>query len=160
MDDQRQCKRCGQEKSSSQFVINRSAASGGNICRDCRRKRDAERRAANPEQFRAAINKWTSANRERARFISRRADIKLRHEILSAYGGKCACCGETQILFLTIDHVNDDGKQQRLHGDHGCSYRLYRKLIREGFPAYCQVLCFNCNHGRFINGGVCPHKTT
>jgi hypothetical protein len=26
-----------------------------------------------------------------------------------------------------------------------------------GFPAGFQVLCFNCNQGRRLNHGVCPH---
>ncbi len=84
---------------------------------------------------------------------------KLKRTVIAGYGGCCRCCGESVEFFLTVDHVNDDGKHQRTHGDHGTTGKLYRKLIREGFPDYCCCLCFNCNHGRYLNGGICPHKS-
>ena len=40
----------------------------------------------------------------------------LRMKALQAYGSIkpfCACCGLNQIEFLTIDHINNDGVQQR-----------------------------------------------
>jgi hypothetical protein len=30
--------------------------------------------------------------------------------------------------------------------------------VKHRFPAGFQVLCLNCNHGRFRNGGICPHQ--
>jgi hypothetical protein len=30
--------------------------------------------------------------------------------------------------------------------------------VRNGFPPGYQVLCMNCNHGKRMNNGVCPHK--
>jgi hypothetical protein len=30
-------------------------------------------------------------------------------EMLSAYGGKCVCCGESEYKFLAIDHINGGG---------------------------------------------------
>ena len=35
---------------------------------------------------------------------------------------------------------------------------LYLWAIQNNFPSIFQVLCFNCNHGKQLNGGVCPHK--
>jgi hypothetical protein len=32
------------------------------------------------------------------------------------------------------------------------------KIIRENYPPEYQVLCFNCNCGRALNGGRCPHE--
>lgn len=38
------------------------------------------------------------------------------------------------------------------------STRLYRSLKRRGFPKdRFRLLCANCNLGRYLNGGVCPH---
>ena len=34
---------------------------------------------------------------------------------------------------------------------------IFRKIIRGGFPANYQILCANCNWGKEMNGGVCPH---
>lgn len=77
-----------------------------------------------------------------------------KQKVFDYYGGKCACCGETERGFLTIDHVNNDGANQRktLPSD-----RLPAWLVRNGFPEGYQILCWNCNCGRANNGGVCPH---
>src|SRR5256885_16265524 len=40
---------------------------------------------------------------------------RLRSEVRDAYGGKCQCCGETILAFLTIHHVG--GKVNK--GEHG-----------------------------------------
>jgi hypothetical protein len=29
---------------------------------------------------------------------------------------------------------------------------------KHGYPEGFQVLCMNCNWGRYRNGGVCPHE--
>lgn len=39
--------------------------------------------------------------------------LLVKHEVIEKYGGKCLCCGEEQILFLTIDHKNNDGHEDR-----------------------------------------------
>ena len=35
---------------------------------------------------------------------------KLRLDIISAYGGKCKCCGETTPEFLSLEHSKGDGQ--------------------------------------------------
>lgn len=72
---------------------------------------------------------------------------------MQPYGLKCACCNENELAFLTIDHVNNDGYLTPLK----TSLALYRLVIKEGWPKQYRVLCFNCNTGRHINGGTCPH---
>jgi hypothetical protein len=74
-----------------------------------------------------------------------------------AYGGyKCHCCGETNKFFLTIDHINNNGAKHRK--EIGKTRELYLWLKRNNYPSGFRILCFNCNAGRHINGGVCPHK--
>lgn len=74
--------------------------------------------------------------------------------VLDQYGGQCACCGLAEPLFLTVDHINNDGAAHRRKiGPHG----IYKWLIQNRFPNGFQLLCFNCNCGRARNGGVCPH---
>lgn len=93
----------------------------------------------------------------RARFTLKRRELKL--EVFNAYGGPiCACCAEAEIEFLTLDHVNDDGRTHRLITGAGMTF--YYWLKRHGFPQVpaLQVFCMNCNLGKRINGGVCPHK--
>lgn len=93
----------------------------------------------------------------------------LRHEVIVAYGGfKCACCGETEPRFLTIDHVFNDGAKHRRELDYvtkvgngkGLSgAKTWKWLKDHNYPAGFQVLCMNCNFGKARNGGVCPHKS-
>jgi hypothetical protein len=57
--------------------------------------------------------------------------------------------------FLTIDHINGGGSQHRKKIGHG---HFYLWLYNHGYPDGYQVLCMNCNFGRYMNYGVCPHK--
>ncbi len=80
---------------------------------------------------------------------------KLKLKIMGHYSNgtnQCACCGETMIEFLTIDHVHNDGAQHR----KSLTMTLYAWLEKNNFPLGFQVLCMNCN---FVKGkfGGCPH---
>lgn len=78
--------------------------------------------------------------------------------VLSGYGQRCNCCGETTRLFLQLDHVNNDGNlEKRINGKRLKTEDILRKAIRNNFPSCYQILCANCNHGKERNGGVCPH---
>lgn len=75
---------------------------------------------------------------------------ELREMVIDHYGGRCVCCGETNIDVLTIDHVNGGGKEHvKLIG--GYQY-LYRGLIDNNFPDAFRVLCRNCNCSRVFDG--------
>lgn len=105
---------------------------------------------------------WTAEQREENK--NKKQSVKV--ECLHAYSDNrcvCVCCGEKQIDFLTIDHTNNDGHldkginaKKRMGGNY-----LYGYLKKRGFPNKdkYQVLCWNCNCGKGINGGVCPHKS-
>jgi serine/threonine protein phosphatase PrpC len=79
-----------------------------------------------------------------------RRDIVIQH-----YGGKCACCGEKEPRFLTLDHINNNGSEHRRSINRG---QFYPWVIKNGFPNDLQLLCWNCNLGKYHNNGVCPHK--
>jgi hypothetical protein len=110
------------------------------------RARQSAYRKANLEKMRESNAKW------RAQFWP-----TLRAEAISAYGGCCSCCGESEPLFLDIDHIHNDGYEwRRLHGN---SRRELLALKRAGWPKeHHQLLCSNCNQGKARNGGICPHK--
>ncbi len=83
---------------------------------------------------------------------------RLKSEVLSHYSKgepRCACCGVTEIEFLTLDHINDDGKEDRKR--HGLGMVFYARMKKLGYPDHLQVLCFNCNIAR-SHFGQCPHK--
>jgi len=81
---------------------------------------------------------------------------KLRYEILLNYGNKCQCCNEKTVKFLSLDHKNDDGHQHRRQ--FSSSIMFYKWIIDNKYPDSLQILCHNCNHGRYLNGGTCPHN--
>ena len=71
---------------------------------------------------------------------------------------KCACCNERGYKFLCLDHINNDGAEDRkMNPSHQTGKGLYTRLISEGFPEGFQLLCYNCNMSKAIYG-KCPHK--
>jgi hypothetical protein len=76
------------------------------------------------------------------------------------YGARCNCCGESKYQFLSVDHVNNDGGEERWpNGNRITGVHLYRRIISSNFPDKYQILCMNCNFGKRMNGGICPHAT-
>lgn len=87
---------------------------------------------------------------------------KIRFTVYEGYGNKCNCCGETNWLFFTIDHVNNDGYKDRAYPynriNRVSGEPLYKRIIEQKFPKNYQILCYNCNMGKHRNKGICPHK--
>lgn len=80
------------------------------------------------------------------------------NQVLEHYGKQCACCGEKEYKFLTIDHINNDGaKHRKPSGGRMKSDKLYRWLVLNNYPKDFQILCWNCNCGKYRNKGICPH---
>lgn len=85
-----------------------------------------------------------------------KAQVKLK--VFSAFGYKCACCGENNPYFLTLDH--------KIPHTNGHPYRnglnkeqVYSECIKDNFdPEKYQLLCMNCNFAKGIFG-ACPHVT-
>jgi len=153
-----------------------------------KRNREAAQRYRDrdPERHRRRMKEWREANRERSRQHSRewrnkklaeaspeeearirqaerdktkRNQDRVRREVYEAYGTVCACCGEAQPMFLSIDHINNDGAEERRSGKYGSSgTAFYLWLRKNSFPAGYQVLCMNCQVGKHRNNGVCPHQ--
>jgi len=116
-------------------------------------------RAKHPERTRQVAKEWYYANKEHVLVHLKIKRDNIRSEMIAAYGGKCACCGELNPRFLTLDHINGGGNTERVGlGWSGSS--IANHLKRKGWPqAGYQLLCFNCNCGRAYNNGICPHKT-
>jgi len=68
----------------------------------------------------------------------------------------CNCCGESFRYFLQIDHIHNDGYLDKKDKTITSAIVYYEKVIKniQNF----QILCANCNFGKLINEGVCPHK--
>ena len=76
--------------------------------------------------------------------------------VFNHYGRECKCCGENNSMFLTIDHINNDGYKYRKKNKGHINYRW---IVNNKFPKDLQVLCMNCNFGKRLNDGICPHKS-
>jgi len=105
------------------------------------------------EYMKLSYIKHNHIRRESAR--SRRRLLKA--SVLKAYGGMCSCCGEKTPEFLTLDHINNDGKIHRLALR---SPDVMSWAAKNGFPKdNLSLRCFNCNLGRELRENkICPHK--
>lgn len=66
---------------------------------------------------------------------------------------ECECCHESNIGFLSLDHIHGGGGKHR----KAINSNTYKWIINHNFPTGYQILCMNCNWGRRING-ICPHQ--
>ena len=107
------------------------------------------------DEVKAYQRQWQRDNRDRVKIRNRDRNLVLKQEVMDAYGGTCTCCGVTELVFLSIDHMDGDGAARRRAGDHAHGKNFYGWLKENGYPAGFQVLCFNCNFAK-SNGG-CPH---
>ena len=136
------CSKCNKEKPIEEFHKNKRRC--GDYRPDCKECRNAYHK-----KLYVPGTKYYEKQRAYQKYI--------KETVLNHYGNKCTCCGETIPKFLTIDHINRDGKTQRKDTSQGSGTRLYKWIIKNNFPTDLQILCFNCNQGRELNNGVCPH---
>ena len=138
------CIRCRKEEPMSQFSKDKSRPSGFSVwCRACKRDHARLQYLKHGEKMRAQ------------KVIYRKA---VKDKVFTAYGRQCKCCGETEPLFLDIDHMDNDGAEHRKKHRLGTGKQFYVWLITNNFPSNFQTLCCNCNRGKFRNNGICPHK--
>ena len=112
-------------------------------CKACEARKRVSSRNADPEESRQQERQWRQANPgkiraknrrvywaapEKAIAATRRGQQRARDQVLDHYGRACACCGTTESL--------------------GIDRRMYRWLIKQGFPDGFQVLCNRCNSSK------------
>lgn len=124
--------------------------------RSHRERRNSNQRklwASDPERMRQYGRRWAKANPDRIKAIHQRFQRKARETAIALYGGCCVCCGETRILFLELDHINNDGKEHRSIG-HNIIHWLAKNPGQTEFEI--QVLCANCHRAK-TSLGHCPY---
>lgn len=153
------CVLCKKEKSVDQFYKHKGGWADGldHRCKNCNVVRGQIYYKNNLERCRANARKSHYKNREKKIERMRLYGKKQKELILNHYGKGCACCGEREIVFLTIDHINGGGTKHRKSLSGGGRF-FYRWIIKNNFPSGLRVLCFNCNSGRALNKGICPHE--
>jgi hypothetical protein len=106
----------------------------------------------------AAAAKYVRTHKVEIAARNKAQRVKDKIDAMNHYGGtQCACCGESNIKFLTLDHKKNDAKSYPL----AARTNPYAWLRQRGYPDIAlRVLCYNCNCGRDKNGGICPHLET
>lgn len=124
----------------------------------------------NKERCNRNTKNWRDNNLEKAREIRRKTYLKnkdvenersrnytlrRRIQVLKVYGGenpKCKQCECSEVRILELDHINNDGKQERSElGLVGAGF--YGWLIKNNYPNKdkYQILCKNCNYLKYLN---------
>lgn len=159
------CVRCGNEVIG---VTEKYLKKRGNVCIICHRKDNLkwsrENRDKRHEQFLKSYYKdvdlTRAKNRENGKIVRHRSRMKL----INLLGGKCIRCGFSDWRALQIDHVNGDGKADRLRfkSDMMGYYMHIRKEVINGSKDF-QLLCANCNwikkYEQNENGGLIKDTT-
>lgn len=131
------------------------------ICKACQKFTRNNNQEKIKESAKKCYQKYKNEYRLLRRIGAKNYLAKVKTTVLNYYSQNnlaCVCCGESQIKFLTIDHIIPIGtKNKTERGKTG--HNMYRYLIKHKFPEGYQTLCFNCNSGRALNKGICPHKT-
>lgn len=119
----------------------------GKICVYCGKKPSVT--SMHCDQCRKKVNSFRTVYRERQ-----------VEAVLDRYGRVCICCGEAEPMFLTLDHKDGKGNEHR-RLEHSDMYGVLARIFRKSgtWPENFQILCYNCNSGRWRNGGQCPHVT-
>lgn len=158
----KKCPKCKKIKDCNEFPRNKSRKDGLYVyCKDCSKVLSKKYRLKNPEKCYQAIRRWQKRNPEKLKLTMHNAALKTKREVMGKYSEgdpKCACCGETEIKFLTIDHIKGGGMAERKKLNNKGGYNFYRYLRKKNYPDGYQVLCFNCNMSKGAYG-ECPHRS-
>lgn len=153
------CRRCSRLLPLAAFTADTKGPDGyARWCRDCKSDAFKEWSEKNKEKLRLKGLRRRELHRDELNAQTRSRSARMRDAVFSHYGKACTCCGTSHLAFLTIDHIHDDGAQHRK--EVGSGSRLYEWLVKNNFPEGFRTLCYNCNSGRYRNGGICPHQQT
>lgn len=134
----KRCPRCKEIKPIEKFGKHANTKDGHRVwCRPCNNQKAKEYYAKNSQKYHERY-------------------MNLKREFIEAYDGKCYCCGETAIAFLTLDHIHGGGYKERLK--EGTGTQIYLRLRKAGYPKdKYRCACMNCNLA-VAYGRTCPHK--
>lgn len=129
-------------------------------CEECREKfkissRVSGKKNQKTRQEKARLKLLDPIEREKINACAKQRRKKLRSEILDLLGGKCVCCGETNKIYLQVDHLNKDGKQHRALCNND-TYTLFKDIKKNPSRFELRVLCASC-HFAFTQGEQCQH---
>lgn len=127
----KRCSGCGRDRSVGEFYVrNRRSGALYSWCKSCHCSNVAGRR--------------------------KEAYYKAKRKAFDHYGWACVCCGDSNEVFLTLDHIGGGGTQ---HRQMARASNAYEWVVKNGFPEGFRVLCHNCNWAMHVLKGHCPHRS-
>ena len=114
----------------------------------------------NPEKAKTRYKEWYERNKEKAKKMKAERmreyrgkdpekfkyqrmirNKKIKDLLFGMYGKSCSCCGFTDIRALTLDHIKNNGADERKRlGEQG----VYRRAVEMYRPEEYRILCMNC----------------
>lgn len=76
---------------------------------------------------------------------SKKYRLGLKQKLLDLYGHSCKMCGCEDEECLTLDHIFNNGSEDRKKMNN---MDIYRVAVENYSPEKYQILCANCNSGR------------
>ena len=111
-----------------------------------------EYRKKNKDKLRIQHREWKQKRKGRNKELNQQERARLKHQVLTNYSNgdfpKCVSCGFKDVRALTIDHIFNNGAEERreIMGNRLCAgTTFYRWLRKNDYPHGYQTLCFNCN---------------
>lgn len=149
----RKCIKCEKNRSAKEFYYK-----SGNICISCSNEISLKYYHNNRKRISDQHKLYHKINKDKIDRYNKEYSTKQKDKVFEFYGVKCICCGESNILFLTLDHTRNDGNEcrKRVHSKGGTA--LYTWIVNNNFPNIFQTMCYNCNMGKSRNNGICPHN--
>lgn len=151
VDGNRECRSCQVVKPVAEFPKHRKCHQGLSArCFLCTRRDNKLWRDANPDKQRYR-GSWQQRNPEWRRQNLSTKYRSLKTQVFHAYGGKCKLCGFADDRALHIDHVLENGADDRRKRT---PLQRLSAIVQDGFPADYQLLCANCNTIKSCEAGT------
>lgn len=157
----KRCSRCGQTKPLSEFHKKSGVKSTGvnSMCKKCNIEHAKKYYYEHQEEVSKKNCEHSKNNPQIAKRAHEKRIKRLRSEAIQFFG-PCECCGEDRWEFLSIDHINGHGNEQRKRGRHKDGWELLNDFHCMGWPEEIKksyrLLCMNCNFA-IGHHGYCPH---
>lgn len=142
------CTKCNVEKNLEEFFKRTDKLSGyGSQCKPCKAKVSKDYKDKNREK----VRKWNRESNERNKEVlavkQGKRRFLLRADVIRRLGSVCKKCPYTDFRALQIDHINSDGKEDRVRfkGNREKYLKYLLKLDYNILIANYQILCANCN---------------
>jgi len=119
-----------------------------------------EYRKENQKKIKEYRKKWNQENKEKKKEYNKKYNKKYKELVYNHYSNgviECACCGEKEIDFLSLDHIYNNGAKHRKKIGKTISFKW---IMKNNFPPIFQLLCMNCNFskGKRKNNCKCIHQ--